>query len=175
MIKAELLNQAFTQSYGSCVLASYAIVANYFSRLPIESYFQAYCRHFSINLDCNCEYASAEHFDREWKSRNCKGYQVILDVHNHSKLPEFETSRSLFNTRFFEVSLQFFQEIKEILETQEAFANITFCQENQCHSVTVFSTNHGFCVRDTNQTGLIPFDFNPMKFNFRDAVLYSRK
>jgi hypothetical protein len=44
----------------------------------------------------------AEHFHKEWNKRKCKGYEVILDLHNNSNAPAFVAAREQFNSIFYE-------------------------------------------------------------------------
>jgi hypothetical protein len=43
----------------------------------------------------------ADHFDAEWRKRDCRGYEVILDVHMHSREPCFVEARKKFDARFY--------------------------------------------------------------------------
>ncbi len=38
----------FKQTGGSCVLASYALAAHYFTQIPMSKFFDGYCEHFGL-------------------------------------------------------------------------------------------------------------------------------
>ena len=97
------VNAAFLQNGGSCVLASYAIVASYFTGQPISTYFEGYCRHFGLTFKdaAEAEQKYADHFDAEWRKRNCRGYEVILDLHSNSTEKCFADARQIFDGKFY--------------------------------------------------------------------------
>src|SRR6266705_6775807 len=124
-IIATNVNAAFLQNGGSCVLASYAIVANYFTGQPISTYFEGYCRHFGLAFkdSADAEQKYAEHFDAEWRKRNCRGYEVILDLHSNSTEKCFADARQIFDGRFYLDSAGHEDEIEGLLRGHEAFLN----------------------------------------------------
>ena len=100
MVDTQVINQVFSQQTGSCVLASYAVVTNYFlNHRTIPEVFDEYCEFFKI------PYIS--HLDSERSSGNhlndiCqrilfwRGYQMIDYLHNHARHHFFSTNRRFF-------------------------------------------------------------------------------
>jgi len=145
------VNVAFKQSVGSCVIASYAIAANYFTGRPIESYFEGYCEHFGLVWDnaLHAETIYASHFDAEWRKRNCRGYEVALDLHEHSNVACFVEARKLMRATFFLDSSVAI--LEDLLRRTTSFLNITYEQSaDEYHSITVFSDSKYFFGRNTN-------------------------
>jgi hypothetical protein len=167
----------FLQCDASCVLASYAIVANYFTRIPVTDYFEGYCHHFGIDYT-NAEDAErkySHHFDAEWKKRKCMGYEVILDLHANATERCFVEARRLFNPQFYLESGKHLDEIRQVLKTREALLNITYKVMNDAHSVTVFYDGLRFLERDTNLNGIYPVVGKADTNNLVDCVLYVRR
>lgn len=179
MLERSLIDTTFTQRGGSCVLASYAIVNKYFTSHPIEEAFQDYCRHFNVaSTDWrDAEQKYAKHFDDEWKGRDCRGYQVILDLHNSSATASFTTGRSAFSATFYVESSPIVAQVEDILQSREAAINLSFQRPGMAgsHSVTVFAIPSAFCVRDTNHGGLQTITSLTNLGDLRDSVLYERK
>jgi hypothetical protein len=152
------VNREFKQNSGSCVLASYAIVASYFTGQQVTRYFEGYCEHFQVTYTnaADAEEKYAEHFDAEWRKRNCRGYEVILDLHRNSKVGCFAEARRFFEGRFFLDSSKHLHELEELLSTKEAFLNITYEPGIDYHSITVMFDGKGLLARDTNKKGLFP-------------------
>ena len=171
------VNSAFLQNGGSCVLASYAVVANYFTGKPIASYFEGYCHHFGLKFKnaADAEQVYAAHFDAEWRKRDCRGYEVILDLHRNSKEPCFSEARQIFEGRFFLDSAAHISELEELLGKNEAFLNITYEPGQDYHSVTVLSDGNSFKARDTNRKGVYSIPGLRKIGKLRDSVLYIRK
>jgi TPR repeat protein len=142
---------AFTQSAGSCVLSSYAIVANYFTGHPVTEYFEGYCHHFGITytnaVDAEGKYAS--HFDAEFKKRNCLGYEVLLDLHSNATEQCFVDARARFAPQLFRESAPHTRELEQVLTEREAVLNITMQIMSDAHSVTAFAEGGQLFVRDT--------------------------
>jgi hypothetical protein len=167
----------FVQSDASCVLASYAIVANYFTGQPVSAYFEGYCRHFGIfyagAVDAERKYAS--HFDAEWKKRKCMGYEVILDLHSNSTEKCFVEARRRFDAHFYLESSKHLEELEQVLSTREALLNITYRVMDDTHSVTVMRDGPRMMVRDTTRKGLYPITSLRKLDPLVDCVLYVRK
>jgi hypothetical protein len=171
------VNGRFLQNGGSCVLASYAVVASYFTGKPITSYFEGYCRHFGLSFKdaAEAEQKYADHFDAEWRKRNCRGYEVILDLHANSKEKCFAEARQIFEGRFYLDSAQHLSELERLLTTQESFLNITYEPGRDYHSITVMSDGAKFFARDTNRKGVYGLPGLSKIGKLRDSVLYFRK
>jgi hypothetical protein len=171
------VNQTFLQSGGSCVLASYAVSANYFTRRPIATYFEGYCEHFGLSYTnaLEAEQKYADHFDAEWRKRNCRGYEVILDLHQHSKVKCFAEAREIFEGRFYLDSSMHLNELETLLKQKEAFLNITYEPGRDYHSINVIYNGTNFLSRDTNQKGLRVLPGLAKIGKLRDSVLYVKK
>ena len=177
-VKMADVDTNFVQRDASCVLASYAIVANYFTRLPVSSYFEGYCHHFGIvytnALDAEQKYS--RHFDAEWQKRQCSGYEVILDLHSNATEECFVQARSRFDARFYPDCPKHLGELRQVLETQEAFLNITFRVMDDAHSVTSFYNGSNLMVRDTAARSIIyPVVGRADTNRLVDCVLYIRR
>ncbi|HWX18734.1 MAG TPA: hypothetical protein VN578_02400 [Candidatus Binatia bacterium] len=171
------VNSRFIQNGGSCVLASYAVVANYFTGQPISSYFEGYCRHFGLTFKdpAEAEQKYASHFDAEWRKRNCRGYEVILDLHANSKEKCFAEARQIFDGRFYLDSSGHIDELEDLLHTHEAFLNITYEPGQDYHSITIMHDGARFMARDTNREGIHSIPGLRQIGKLRDSVLYVRK
>ena len=176
MIVKSKLNISFKQNVGSCVLSSYAIVSNYFTNFPIEQFFEDYCRHFGVSFKSwqEAEYRYAEHFHNEWNKRNCKGYEVILDLHENSKQQAFIESRKFFSANFYLDTAPFVADLENQLKSEESFLNISYAVIGACHSVTFFHDGEHLCLRDTNTTVLNTISTIAQIGFLRDSVLYKK-
>ncbi len=176
MIEAAKLNTEFTQRYGSCVLASYGIVSNYFIGLPVVQSFEDYCRHFGepFNSWQEAEEKYATHFDREWKRKKCCGYEVILDLHNNSQQTIFKQGRKIFSATFFFNSSSVLSDLEKQLINNESLLNITFDVGRDHHSITVFYNTGNFWSRDTRFRGIDIIKGLDKLGSLRDSVLYSK-
>ena len=173
-IELPKVNDVFIQNGGSCVLASYAIVANYFTGRPVADYFEGYCKHFGLAYTdaADAERKYADHFDAEWRKRDCRGYEVILDVHTHSKEGCFLEARKKFDARFYLDSAAHLKELEEVLGEKQAFLNITYEPGMGYHSITVFNDGSGLRTRDTNRKGFASIPGLSKIGKLRDSVLY---
>ena len=171
------VNAEFLQKGGSCVLSSYAIVANYFTGEPIGSYFEGYCRRFGLAFTdaADAEQKYAAHFDAEWRKRNCRGYEVILDLHSHSTEKCFADARRVFEGRFYLDSSAHIEELERLLGTHEAFLNISYNAGQNFHSITILNDGTRCLCRDTEQKGIHPISGLRQIGTLRDSVLYIRK
>jgi len=114
MVNPDELDKSFKQSYYSCVLASYAVVANYYTKIPIKNFFEdyckdnnirgksrieEYCRKYGCPKDNNvheCIYVF--HFQEECQKK--LGLKIIEGLHNNSEEFSFTKSRKKFNVKF---------------------------------------------------------------------------
>ncbi len=176
MIELSKLNTDFIQSPESCVLSSYAVVNNYFTGLSIENHFEDYCRHYKIEfIDAkDAEKKYAVHFDKEWRSQNCKGYEIILHLHQNSDQKSFSIARGVFNAKFYLSTMDDLNEIKYILLNEESIINFTFQHSGGFHSVTAFD-NNGLKLRDTTQSGIKPISGLESLGILKDSILYVKK
>lgn len=176
MINESKVNGIFIQSGGSCVLSSYAIVANYFCKEPVFRSFEFYCQHFSLTFqnwqDAEAEYAG--HFDKEWKNRHCLGYEIIIDLHQNSLLSYFSQNRVQFNVNLFKDSYEAVETLEKSLLEKEAFLNITFQPTRDYHSVTVFNNGKNLRVRDTNKKFFTDLQSLESLGKLKDCVLYTK-
>ena len=157
--------------------SSYAVVANYFTGTPISTYFEGYCRHFGLSFKdaAEAEQKYAAHFDAEWRKRNCRGYEVILDLHWNSTEKCFVEARRIFEGRFYLDSSAHVDELERLLRAREAFLNITYEPGRDYHSITILFDGTRFMARDTNRKGVRPLPGLREIGKLRDSVLYSRK
>src|SRR6185436_10278545 len=102
----------------------------------------------------DAEQKYAKHFDAEWRKRNCRGYEVILDLHSNSTEKCFVKMRQVFEGRFYLDSSAHVDDLEGLLRGHEAFLNITYEPGNDYHSITVFYDGTHFLSRDTNCKGL---------------------
>ena len=112
----------FVQSGASCALASYAMVASYFTRLPVSSYFEGYCHHFGIvytnAVDAERKYTAGT-LTPNGRRRGCSGYLVILDLHSNATEECFAQARSHFDTTFYLEPSKHLSELSQTLKTRE--------------------------------------------------------
>jgi hypothetical protein len=176
-IELSRINKDFIQNGGSCVLASYAMVGNYFTGKPVTTYFEGYCKHFKLDYAnaAEAEQKYAAHVDAEWRKRNCRGYEVILDLHSNSTVKCFVEARAHFDGQFYLDSAAHREELENLLAAKEAFLNITYEPGGGYHSITVVHGDNGFLARDTNRKGLFPLDGLAKIGKLRDSVLYISK
>lgn len=170
------VNVSFKQSVGSCVIASYAIAANYFTGRPIESYFEGYCEHFGLKFDnaLHAESVYAGHFDAEWRKRDCRGYEVALDLHEHSHVQCFAEARQIMRATFFLDSNVVV--IEDLLQRTCSFLNITYEQSaDEYHSITVFSDSKYFFGRNTNMKLIYLIKDLKSIGILRDSLLFTKK
>jgi hypothetical protein len=181
MIDSAKINKSVIQIGGSCVLSSYAIVANYFTGLHKETFFEDYCRHFKIRYssasDAERQYES--HFVNEYATRRCKGYEVIIDLHDNARESSFEQCRKTFTVDFISETVSFENQMLDILKSEEALANVTYLVGRyaggvQFHSITVWFDGQ-LHYRDTNSTGTQPLVSLSNLGLLQDSVLYRRK
>jgi hypothetical protein len=177
MINSSKIDAMFTQTGGSCVLASYAIAYNYFTDGPATDCFKAYCRHFKVPFSTwqEAEQRYAAHFDNEWKTRGCKGYEIMKELHDHSDEPEFSEARKLFDSIFYNDSAPHLDDLESCLRENEAILNITFEAGPGYHSVTVFADPSGFLKKDTMDQGLTAFGGLAELGSLRDGLLHFKK
>jgi hypothetical protein len=177
MINSSKIDAMFTQTGGSCVLASYAIAYNYFTGGPATDCFKAYCRHFGIPFSTwqEAEQKYAAHFDNEWKTRGCKGYEIMKELHDHSDEPEFCAARKLFDSIFYNDSAPQLDDLETCLRKNEAILNITFEAGADYHSVSVFADSAGFLKKDTMKQGLTRSKGLSELGILRDGLLHIKK
>jgi hypothetical protein len=178
MIYHERLDRAFRQNGNSCVLASYAIVSNYYTKQPIYGFFEDYCRHYGIAFtdQCNAEIEYSRHFDALWKSRKCKGYEIIRELHCGSDKKSFKMGRDKFDVEFIPDTKSQIQYITQELVSGESLLNITIFRSNEgCHSLTIGREGDIFWCRDTASTdNLIKIDSMNNLGQLRDGILYKQ-
>jgi len=180
MVQLDLIDTTFMQPGNSCVLASYAIVGNYFTRISTHEIFKGYFGHFRLKYTMD-ELGSVyeKHFFSELESRRCNGYELITDLHNKSPEKAFTSCRFMFSAEFYRDSEPFLADFENILKNTESLLNITYVipQENNCHSITVFYSTQGLAYRNTLEENIKKLgtlesirDFGKLN----DAVVYRR-
>jgi len=167
----------FVQTGGSCVLASYAIVANYFTGRPVGDYFKGYCSHFKIfySSAVDAERKYSVHFDGEFRRRKCNGCEVILDLHSNSLEKCFVEARQIFDARFYLKPSEHIGELEQILKTRDALMNVGYPVMDDVHSVTVLYDGSRFLIRNTGMKGFYPVSGLAGMSRLLDAALYVRK
>lgn len=167
----------FIQHGASCTLSSYGIVASYFTREPVSAFFEGYCHRFGIFYvtPLQAEERYAKHFDDEWKLRQCRGIEVILDLHSNSFEKCFVEARRNFDARFYLDASAHIEEIEKTLKSHEALCNIGYKMGDDVHTVTVFYNGKRLLVRDTVWKGF--YSINGLKElgELVDGVLYTRR
>ncbi len=174
------VNAEFKQRGGSCVLASYAVAASYFTQLPIGVFFAGYCEHFglAVGREGECEeLLYARHFDAEWRARNVRGYELVLALHNRSPVACFCAARAVMRGTFFMHSDT--RHLEKALRKRCAFLNVTYEPDsagNEYHSITAFSDGKYVFARDTNRKNCFLLAGKGLREigTLRDSVLYER-
>ena len=158
-------------------MASYAIVHNYFTAEPVGVCFEDYCRHFGLPFSTwqEAEQEYAKHFDKEWKKRGCKGYEIMMDLHNYSTKSAFVAARKHFDSVFYNNSAPHLKDLENCLRMQVAILNITFQAGPDYHSVSVFADPRGFLKKDTMKQGLTAFGGLAELGSLRDGLLHIKK
>lgn len=80
----------YIQRLNTCVLASYAVAACPFIKIPVLDLFVAYCSHFGL---------AQEHPEREYEAdfrHRHPGYEVVWKLHHDSTVATFKTCRDAF-------------------------------------------------------------------------------
>jgi len=150
MIELEKVEKSFCQSGHSCVLASYAIVANYFTGFSVKEFFKDYCLHFQVPVTADDPEAGYNgHFHDELKRRNCSGYELIADLHNNALENCFAKTRDVINATLFGGKGEHPDRLIPMLIHLSSFLNVTYPNGPEFHSITVFASGHTLYCRDT--------------------------
>jgi hypothetical protein len=194
-VDALRVNGEFKQSGGSCVLASYAVAASYFTQLPFAAFFEGYCEHFGLACDAEitAEQRYAKHFDTEWRRRNVRGYELILELHKRSPAACFCAARERMTGRFYFHSDT--RHLEKKLRKRCAFLNVTYEPggsgeesavrgialtwrvSKEYHSITCFSDGRYLFGRDTNRRHCYLLEGESLASigRLRDSVLYEKR
>ncbi len=191
MINISQLDKTFRQSSGSCVLASYSIAANYFTGLPVQSFFDAYCRHHKVPTSYQSpEQVYSNHFNTLINAPGQNGYRIILSLHETSNEPEFEKARAFFSCEFIPVASVLLPRLESTLQKEVSLLNLTVGHEVLsgsimspvrqliCHSVTLFHDGVSLHTRDTDKDpgqNITPVVSLSSFAQTRDAVLYCKR
>lgn len=146
-----LFNTTFTQQPDSCVLSSYGIVTNYFTRVPVTDVFIGYCNHFSISYNSllEAENKATNHLLQICPIKKWGGYDMIEFLHNHSPEEPFFTNSQAFDVLF---SLRYLgsdhsqiilDQLREELQKNESLLNCLYEVIGGWHSITVGFTDQG--------------------------------
>jgi len=192
MVDSEKIYSSFVQSVDSCVLASYAIAANYFTGIDIKIYFKAYCLHYGIknfdrfpyllnNIQINneniYELAYNSHFHTEYNRRNIAGLKLIEELHNKSIQHAFLEGRKIIDIEYFANVFNFVDVIDKKLKKDEALLILAFTGERGGRHIAVFGYDkkgyYNVETRPNNRTGIVYCD-SPFKEK-GDALLVIRK
>lgn len=185
MINARKLDINYLQKGNTCVLSSYSIVNNYYTRNSIENVFSGYCKHFNLNNKTNMTIRYDNHFHLYIQNLNIPGYKCIIDLHNNSMQNCFVNGRSTFDVLYYDNTMAHLNEIENILFKEEAFLNLCFSHINGFHSITIYCDNidSNFKIRDTenklnivkqNLIELVNELISSLNYTICDSVLYSK-
>jgi len=183
MIDTNLINQTFSQQSGSCVLSSYAVVANYFrNQTSILDVFDEYCEFFKIPFlsHLDSERASGNHLNRicqdilEWR-----GYQMVHYVHNHANQRLYISNRGAFSSLIYSLApltIDQFNRLIDNLRTNDSIANILTAVPNVgYHSQTLGVDQNGrILIHDTGSEPRITYNPNLIHNNILECILYTR-
>jgi hypothetical protein len=175
-IDALKVDSEFKQTGGSCVLASYALAANYFTGISMTCFFDGYCEHFGLVPEDGktSENLYSSHFDSEWRKRRVRGYEVVLDLHKRSHVWCFVEARQVMNgTFFFHSDVRF---LEKKLMRKSAFLNVAYNAGHEFHSISVFSDGKYLFGRDTNRKNCFLINKGLGSIGvLRDSVLYEAR
>lgn len=151
MINGKQINTNYQQNGKTCVLSSYAIVNNFYTKIPIDDIFRDYCKHFNLQDKINTSTRYDKHFHTYIDSKKITGYDCITDLHNNSRFNSFKNSRKIFKIIQYDSATKNSNEIENILINNEALLNLTFQHSQGHHSITVYldENDNLFKVRDT--------------------------
>ena len=76
------------------------------------------------------------HFQKEFQKRNCKGLEIIEDLHNLSKEPEFAEARKLFNVQFIPNIKTDIDKIEKILLVDDSLLICSFSVDQRGAHIT---------------------------------------
>lgn len=192
MVESEKVFSLFIQTVNSCVLASYAIAANYFTKVEILEYFKAYCCHYNITeIDSNpyirngikisahnhYEVLYDSHFHNEYNRRRKAGLKIIEELHKESIQSAFVEARNSFDVKHIDNVLTCADKIEVKLKEEEALLILAFRGAGGGRHTAVFGYEderwYTVETRQYPQTGIVYCD-NPFK-EPGDALLATRK
>jgi len=185
MVDTNLLNQTFSQQTDSCVLASYAVVTNYYrNHISISDVFDEYCDNFRIpylsNLDS--ERASGNHLNKICQDiLNWHGYQLVDYIHNHANQHLFATNRNFFSTLIYALApltIDQFNRLIDTLRLNESVANILIAvPSGGWHSQTLgVDQNGAIFIHDTFPNANPKVTINPILVHsaILECIVYRR-
>lgn len=153
----QLTKPPFIQTGNTCVLASYAVAARYFTKIPAEEFFVCYCRYFALPLVNHCD-AQAE-YDKHFHTyidKRMTGYQLVAELHNTSTQDAFITARKISNVEIINSIKVSSSKIESALKSidKEALLNLTYKLPRGTHSITVgYYDSHYVYVNTAPMTG----------------------
>jgi hypothetical protein len=155
MVNSSSLHK-FEQSFNSCILVSYAIVSNHYTKIGIEDFFIAYCNHFkcpkpsdSVKLkyrhwgfvftDNNeNEFRYELDFHARYGNGKGNGLQIIENLHNHSHEMPFVYSRNQFTIQYFSNVNDRILEIEKKLVNEDSLLILAFKGEVRGRHIATF-------------------------------------
>lgn len=142
MVSVNQIDTSFTQQRMSCVLASYAVAANYFAGTPIKDVFTAYCDHFGIVYkdEIEAENISAIHLNNECQKKAWQGYRMVRTLHETSTQPIFKKHREKFiivKQGVAPPSKEEQQELATVIQNEDALINLLILGPGGAHSFTI--------------------------------------
>ncbi len=93
MITRTKLHSSFIQYGDTCILGSYAIVSNYYTRDPFLDFFKDFCKHFNIRTEEN---DFAKYFSRHFITQGLSQTQRLTRLLSLTELNKYEIAYDYF-------------------------------------------------------------------------------
>ncbi|MCW5554867.1 MAG: hypothetical protein KIS67_22230 [Verrucomicrobiae bacterium] len=138
----------FKQRADACVLASYSVAAYAFTRIPVQDYFNDYCKHYGIAAS-DPEVYYAGHFHGEWNRLKVPGYRLIQSLYETSAQPSFSICRAVFAMRMIENVRDHITQVEGELRSPTKNVLAVFLNQTG-HSITVAFEPNGPYKYDVN-------------------------
>ena len=154
MVDRQRLYLNFLQSCNSCVLASYAVGAYAFTAITPDRFFIDYCEHYKISIPqgTDAEHCYDDHFQKEWKKRGCKGFEIIQELHRSSDKESFVKCGEKFDVEFINSVESEIERLKATLTQKEALVIVAFqVPSDGVHATIVGFDGNGWYTIETRQ------------------------
>lgn len=165
----------FVQATDSCVLASYAISACFFTGIEIRKFFDDYCKHYNISkfnfhkyllgssritAEKMSEFAYDSHFHEACKNSGISGLEFIKNLHDHSDHTSFLQSRRVVALSYYgEKELhQHLEIIQKDLKQNDSLLIAAF-NKGRHIAVFGFDNNEGWFTVETRPTNNVGIQF----------------
>lgn len=165
MADIKIINKKYTQSGSICVLASYAIVIDYFSSNDIQKTLTNYMNYANLsdkkNKKKNHELISNE-FHNHCIPLNKRGFDYIVELHNGNDLDTGSSCKIIDHlAQLTSINQNIINTIKETLKENETLAMILFKSgPKMSHAVVVGwdDNSESYFYRDPERKGIIKED-----------------